>query len=54
VYALKKQKKSALQNLEEAIALGFKDTSRLKTEDAFSLLLDEPRFQRLLTTLNSQ
>ena len=54
VYALKKQKKSALQSLEEAVSLGFKDISRLKAEDAFSLLADEPRYQKLISTMNSQ
>jgi predicted esterase len=54
VYALKKQKKSALQSLEEAVSLGFKDISRLKAEDAFSLLVEEPRYQKLISTMNSQ
>jgi len=54
VYALKRQKKPALQSLEKAVSLGFKDGSRLKTDDAFNSLTDEPRFQKLLTTLTAQ
>ena len=54
VYALKKQKKSAIQSLEEAVALGFKDLSRLKSEDAFASLTDEPRYQKLLATMGNQ
>lgn len=54
VYALKKQKKSALESLEAAVALGFKDISRLKAEDAFASLIDDPRYQKVLTTMSSQ
>ena len=52
MYALKRQKKSALQFLEEAVSLGFKDLSRLKADEAFSLLSEEPRYQKLLSGLN--
>jgi predicted esterase len=51
VYALKRQKKSALDSLEEAVSLGFKDLNRLKAEEAFAGLTDEPRYQKLLTSL---
>lgn len=54
VYALKKQKKSALQSLEEAIGLGFKDIARLKSEEAFASLSEEPRYQKLIATLSNQ
>jgi tetratricopeptide (TPR) repeat protein len=53
IYALKRQKKSALQSLEEAVSLGFKDISRLKTDDAFAALSDEPRLQKLLSTMSA-
>jgi tetratricopeptide (TPR) repeat protein len=52
VYALKGEKKSALQTLEESVSLGFKDVSRLKGEEAFVTFADEPRFQKLLATLS--
>ncbi len=53
VYALKGEKKSALQTLEESVSMGFKDLSRLKGEEAFSTFADEPRFQKLLATLST-
>lgn len=52
LYALKRQKKQALQFLEDAVELGFKDVTRLKADDAFVSLSEEPRFQKLLTSLN--
>jgi dienelactone hydrolase len=54
VYALNRQKKPALQSLEEAVSLGFKDASRLKAEIAFSSLSDEPRYQKLLAAIGGQ
>ncbi|HSB29369.1 MAG TPA: hypothetical protein VLE19_15985 [Pyrinomonadaceae bacterium] len=54
VFALKREKKSALQSLEEAVSLGFKDAARLKAEDAFATLSQEPRYQKLLSSLASQ
>jgi len=51
---LKRQKKPALQYLEEAVTLGFKDSTRLKADDAFSSLTEEPRFQKLVAGLNAQ
>lgn len=51
VYALKRQKKSALQSLEEAVALGFKDLARLKAEEAFAVLTDDPRYQKLVAAM---
>ena len=54
VYALNKQKKPALQSLEEAVSLGFKDVSRLKAETAFSSLSDEPRYQKVLAAIGGQ
>ena len=52
VYALKGEKNSALQTLEESVSMGFKDLSRLKGEEAFNTFSDEPRFQRLLANLS--
>jgi tetratricopeptide (TPR) repeat protein len=54
VYALKRQKKSALQSLEEAVSLGFKDLSRLKSEEAFASLTHDPRYQKLIATMTNQ
>jgi tetratricopeptide (TPR) repeat protein len=54
MYALKKEKKSALQSLEEAVSLGFKDVARVRAEDAFSSVANEPRFQKILTAMTSQ
>ena len=54
MYALRKEKKSALQSLEEAVSLGFKDVARMKAEDAFSSVANEPRFQKILTAMTSQ
>jgi dienelactone hydrolase len=54
VYALKRQKKFALQSLEEAVALGFKDVTRLKSDDAFASISDEPGYLKLLTVITGQ
>jgi tetratricopeptide (TPR) repeat protein len=54
IYALKRQKKSALQSLEEAVSLGFKDVSRLKAEEAFSEIINDPRYQKLLASISNQ
>ena len=54
VQALKRQKKAALEALEQAVSLGFKDLERVKAEDAFSTLATEPRFQKLLSTISGQ
>ena len=51
VLALKGQKKNAIQSLEEAVRLGFKDIARLKADEAFSTLAADPRFQKLLASL---
>ncbi len=51
VYALKRQKKSALESLEEAVSLGFKDAARMKADEAFAGLTDEPRYQKVLASL---
>jgi tetratricopeptide (TPR) repeat protein len=51
MYALKRQKKPALQFLEEAVALGFKDLTRIKADEAFASLADEPRYQKVITGL---
>jgi tetratricopeptide (TPR) repeat protein len=54
VYALMREKKSAVQFLEQAISLGFKDAARLKAEEAFSSVVDDPRYRKLLATLEAQ
>jgi hypothetical protein len=54
LHALKGEKKSAVQFLEQAVSLGFKDVSRLRTETAFSSVSDDPRYQKILTTLEAQ
>ena len=54
LYALKRQKKSALQSLEEAVSLGFKDVSRLKSEEAFSEITNDPRYQKLVASISNQ
>jgi len=54
VYALKREKKSAVQSLEQAVSLGFKDVARLKAETAFGSIVDDPRYQKLLATLETQ
>jgi tetratricopeptide (TPR) repeat protein len=54
ILALKRQKKAALEALEEAVSLGFKDLSRIKNEAAFETFTTEPRFQKLLASLNTQ
>ena len=54
VYALKQDKKSAMQSLEQAVALGFKDVARLKTENAFNSVLDDPRYQKIVATLEAR
>lgn len=54
ILALRRQKKAALEALEEAVSLGFKDLSRIKNEAAFETFTTEPRFQKLLASLNNQ
>lgn len=54
VYGLKRQRKPALDSLEKAVTLGFKDLSRLKSDDAFVTLSDDPRLQKLLASLSIQ
>jgi len=54
IYALKRQKKSALQSLEEAVSLGFRDVSRLKAEEAFSEITNDPRYQKLVASISNQ
>jgi dienelactone hydrolase len=51
VFALKGQKNNAIQSLQEAVSLGFKDVTRLKADEAFSTLAAEPKFQMLVTAL---
>lgn len=51
ILALKRERKPALQALELAVSLGFKDVSRLKSEEAFALLEGEAGFQKLLSSI---
>jgi hypothetical protein len=53
-YALKREKKSAVQFLEQAVALGFKDVARIKAETAFNSFVEDPRYQKLLAALEAQ
>jgi tetratricopeptide (TPR) repeat protein len=50
-YALQNQKEKALENLEKAIALGYKDLKWLETDDSMEGLRNEPRFKVLLEKL---
>ena len=43
----------ALETLSEAIALGFADADRLRTEENFEALRDDPRFAALLAELDA-
>jgi dienelactone hydrolase len=52
VFALKRDKRSTLETLEEAVSLGFKDSDRLKSEEAFSFVAADPRFRKLSESLN--
>lgn len=52
MYALNRDKKAALQTLDEAVALGFKDQARIKSDEAFAVLAGEARFQKLLLGMN--
>ena len=54
IHALKRERKAALESLEEAVTLGFKDLARLKAEDAFSNITSDPRFEKLLNALSVQ
>ena len=50
-YALQNQKDEALDNLEKAIALGFKELQWLQTDDSINNIRNEPRFKALLEKL---
>jgi poly(3-hydroxybutyrate) depolymerase len=52
MHALKRDKKPAIEALENAAELGFKDVARMKSEEAFNILATEPRFQKLLQTMS--
>ena len=54
LHALKRERKAALESLEEAVTLGFKDLARIKSEDAFANIAGDPRFEKLLGTLSGQ
>jgi tetratricopeptide (TPR) repeat protein len=50
-YALQNQKEEALENLEKAIAQGYKDLQWLQTDDSMENLRNEPGFKVLLEKL---
>jgi hypothetical protein len=50
VYALGGRKKLALQSLERAFELGFKNVDQLINEKAFTPLAKEPRFRQLVAS----
>ena len=52
VFALKRDKRSTLETLEEAVSLGFKDLGRLKSEVAFGFVSADPRFRKLSDSLS--
>jgi len=51
-FAIKRDKSSTLDSLEEAVSLGFKDSVRLRSEEAFSFVANDPRFLKLSAQLN--
>lgn len=51
LYALGGRKRRALETLEEAIELGFKDGGRLASDAAFASVSREPRFTKMTSTL---
>ena len=54
IYGLKRQKKPAIESLEQAVELGFKDADRIKSEEAFAEIAADARFQKLLNSLQKQ
>lgn len=53
VYALNGQKKKALEFLEKAIGLGFKNWQELETEKGFENIRQEEKFQKLLAQMKT-
>lgn len=51
LYALGGQKRRALETLEEAVELGFKDGARLASDAAFAPVSRESRFTKITSTL---
>jgi hypothetical protein len=51
-FAIKRDKSSALDSLEEAVSLGFKDSVKLRSEEAFGFIANDPRFLKLSAQLN--
>jgi len=51
-FAIKRDKGSTLDTLEEAISLGFKDSVRLRSDEAFSFVSTDARFRKLSEQLN--
>lgn len=43
-----KEKDKALQSLQKAVELGFKDKALLENDESFKNLKDDPRFIKLL------
>ena len=53
-YVLQNQKEEALEMLEKAVALGYKDLKWLQTDDSMDNIRNEPRFKALLEKLKAQ
>lgn len=49
IYAFARQKKMALQTLEEAVELGFQNVEMIKSDEAFTTISQESRFQKLVS-----
>ena len=49
--ALNNDKRGSLSALEEAVQLGFKDSERLKSDQAFTPLANDSRFQKLVSQM---
>ena len=53
IYSLGGQKRQALQALEDAVKLGFKDGGRLSSDSAFATVSREQRFQKIVSALTT-
>lgn len=53
VYALSGQKKKALEFLEKAVSLGYKNWQELESEKGFDNIRQEEKFQKLLTQIKA-
>lgn len=53
-YALQKQKKQAIQSLQKAVSLGFKDVKWLETEPDLKNIRKEKGYKDILAQLKKQ